>query len=80
MKRIIIIAAAAMAALGLGVTVGSTHQERGSSPPPRVTVEPQDALTPDQRACEEAAQQLRTKHPHAYIGGCNHGASTLPTP
>jgi hypothetical protein len=80
LKRIIIIAAAAVAALGMGVTVGSTHQEHGSSPPPGVTVAPQDALTPDQQACEEAAQQLRAKHPHAYIGGCNHGESTLPTP
>jgi uncharacterized alpha/beta hydrolase family protein len=80
LKRIIIIiAAAAMVALGVGVTVGSTHQ--GSRPTPATqTAAPQDAQTPDQQLCEQAAQQRRAKHPHVYIGGCNHGASTLPTP
>jgi hypothetical protein len=77
--RRIFTAAAAVVALGVGVIVGSTHQ--GSRPTPATrTAAPRDAQTPDQQLCEQAAQQLRAKHPHAYIGGCNHGASTLPTP
>jgi hypothetical protein len=78
LKRIII-AAATAAAIGVGVTVGSTHE--GSRPTPATqTAVPQDAQTPDQKLCEQAAQQLRAKHPHVYVGGCNHGASTLPVP
>jgi hypothetical protein len=76
LKRIIIIAAAAVAALGVGVTVGSTHQEHGSQA--QTQTAPQSAQTWDQRMCEQAAQQLRAKHPDAYIGGCNHGEGTLP--
>jgi hypothetical protein len=30
--------------------------------------------------CEQTAQQLRAKHPDAYIGGCNHGSGTVTTP
>ena len=78
MKRIVI-TVAAVAALAVGVTVGSTHQGSSASPATQ-TATPQGGQTPDQQACERAAQQLRAKHPHAYIGGCNHGASTLPTP
>ena len=74
LKRIIV-AIAAVAALGVGVTVGSTHQEHGSGP----TAAPQAGQTPDQ-LCEQAAQQLRAKHPEVYVGGCNHGESTLPMP
>jgi hypothetical protein len=78
LKRIII-AAAVAAAIGVGVTVGSTHE--GSRPTPATqTAAPQHAQTPDQKLCEQAAQQLRAKHPHVYVGGCNHGASTLPVP
>jgi hypothetical protein len=92
LKRIIIIAAAAaaaaaaVAALGVGVTVGSTDQGHGSSStvapqtlPPGVTAAPQGGPTPEQ-LCEQAAQQLRAKHPDAYIGACNHGEGTLPVP
>jgi hypothetical protein len=86
LKRIIMIAAAAAAALGVGVTVGSTHQEHGSAPAPAsqtlpggVTPAPQDGQTPDQ-LCEQAAQQLRAKHPGAFVSGCNHGEGTLPVP
>jgi hypothetical protein len=85
LKRIII-AAAAVAALGVGVTVGSTYQQHGSGPtpasqtlPPGVTAAPQGGQTPDQ-LCEQAAQQLRAKHPGAFVGACNHGESTLPVP
>jgi hypothetical protein len=79
LKRIIIAAAAAaVAALGVGATVGSTHQEHGSQPQTQTL--PQDGQTWDQRMCERAAQQVRARHPDAYISGCNHGASTLPTP
>jgi len=74
LKRIII-ATAAVAALGVGVTVGSTHQEHESGPTPA----PQGGQTPDQ-LCEQAAQQLRAKHPGVFVGGCNHGESTLPVP
>jgi hypothetical protein len=86
LKRIIIIAVAAVAALGVGVTVGSTHQEHGSSStvapqtlPPGLTAAPQGGQTPEQ-LCEQAAQQLRAKHPGAFVGGCNSGESTLPVP
>jgi hypothetical protein len=86
LKRIIVIAAAAVAALGVGVTVGSTNQEHESGPapasqtlPPGLTAAPQGGQTPDQ-LCEQAAQQLRAKHPGAFVGGCNHGESTLPVP
>ena len=86
MKRIIVIAAAGVAALGVGVTVGNTHQEHGSGPapasqtlPPGLTAAPQGGQTPDQ-LCEQAAQQLRAKHPDAYVSECNHGESTLPVP
>src|SRR6476661_3738666 len=72
LKRIIVIAVAAVAALGVGVTVGSSHQEHGSA----LTAAPHGGQTPDQ-LCEQAAQQLRAKHPDAYVSACNHGASTL---
>jgi hypothetical protein len=77
LKRIIIIAAAAAAAAAaaLGVGVGSTHQEHGHGP----TAAPQGGQTPDQ-LCEQAAQQLRAEHPGVFVGGCNHGESTLPVP
>jgi hypothetical protein len=86
LKRIIIVAGAAVTALGVGVTVGSTHQEHGSSStvapqtlPPGLTAAPEGGPTPDQ-LCEQAAQQLRAKHPDAHVSGCNSGASTLPVP
>ena len=81
MKRTIAAAAAAAAAaaIGVGVTVGNTHQDSRPTPATQTAVQ-QDAQTPDQESCEQAAQQLRSKRPHVYVGGCNHGASTLPTP
>jgi hypothetical protein len=75
LKRTIVIGVAAVAALGVGVTVGSTHQEHGSGPAPASQV----GQTPDQ-LCEQAAQQLHAKHPGVYVGECNHGESTLPVP
>jgi hypothetical protein len=78
LKRVVTIAAA-VAALAVGVTVGSTHQGSGPAPATQ-TAAPQDGQTPDQKLCEQAAQQLRAKHPGVYIGGCNHGESTLPAP
>jgi hypothetical protein len=85
LKRIVIVAAA-IAALGVGVTVGSTDQKHGSGStvapqtlPPGLTAAPQDGQTPEQ-LCEQAVQQLRAKHPDAYIGGCNSGEGTLPVP
>ena len=87
MKRVVIIAAAvAVVALGVGVTVGSTHQEHGSSStvapqtvPLGLTAAPEGGPTPEQ-LCEQAAQQLRAKHPDAYISGCNSGYGTITTP
>jgi ABC-type phosphate transport system substrate-binding protein len=81
LKRIVVIAVAAIAALGVGVTVGSTHQEHSASQtlPPGLTAAPQGGQTPDQ-LCEQAAQQLRARHPDVYVSACNHGTSTLPVP
>jgi hypothetical protein len=81
LKRIIVAAAVtvAIAALGIGVTVGSTRQGSGSTPATQ-TAAPQGGQTWDQRMCEQAAQQLRAKHPDAYIGGCNHGDGTITSP
>jgi len=80
LKRIIIIAVAAVAALAVGVTVGSTHQEHGSQTlPPGLTAAPQRGLTPEQ-LCEQAAQQLRAEHPDAYIGECNSDEGTIAIP
>jgi hypothetical protein len=81
LKRIIIIiAVAAVAALGAGVTVGSTHQEHGSQAlPSGRTAAPQDGPTPEQ-LCEQAAQQLRAKHPDAYVSECNSGYGTITAP
>jgi hypothetical protein len=78
LERIIItVAIAAVAALGLGVTVGNNRQEPGSQTlPPGLTAVPQDAQTPEQ-ICEQAARQLRANHPDAYIGGCNSGEGTM---
>jgi hypothetical protein len=79
LKRIII-TAAAVAALGAGVTVGSTHQEHGSQAlPPGLTAAPQDAQTPEP-LCEQAAQQLRAEHPGAYVGACHSGYGTITIP
>jgi hypothetical protein len=78
LKRIITIAVAAVAALAVGVTVASTREEHGPRAlPPGMTAAPQDGQTPEQ-LCEQAAQQLRANHPDVYVGGCNHGESTLP--
>jgi hypothetical protein len=80
LKRIIIIAVAAVAALGVGVTLGSTHQEHGSQTlPPGLTAAPQDGQTPEQM-CEQASQQLRAKHPGAYVSRCNSGDGSITTP
>jgi hypothetical protein len=40
---------------------------------------PQDAQTPEQ-LCQQAAQQVRAKHPDAYVSGCNSGHGTIVTP
>jgi hypothetical protein len=79
-KRIITAAAVvAVAALGVGVTVGSMEGST-AAPPPATTVAPQAGQTWDQRMCEQAAQQLRARHPDAYIGECNSGAGTITSP
>ena len=75
----IAIATSAVAALGVGVAVGSTHQDHGSGPAPVATAASQSAQTPEQ-LCKQAAQQLRAKHPEVYVGACNSGEATLPVP
>ena len=80
MKRsIVIVAVAAVAALGVAVTVGSTHQKRASqTQPPGPTAAPQDRQTPEQ-LCEQATRRVRAKHPGAYVSGCNSGVGVIIT-
>jgi hypothetical protein len=84
MKRIIIIAAiAAVVALGVGVTVGSTDQGHAQTVPqqtlpPGVIAAPQGGPTPEQ-LCEQAVQQLRAEHPDAHVSGCASGEGSIPT-
>lgn len=76
MSRVIIIAAVvAVAALGVGVTVGSTSGSTAA--PPRPTTATAQGETWDQRMCEEATKRMRVKHPDMYIAGCNHGQSSI---
>jgi hypothetical protein len=86
LKRIIIIAVAAVVALGAGVTVGSTSQKHESdttSAPqtivPGLTAAPEGGPTPEQ-LCEQMRQRTLAKHPDAYVGDCNYGEGTLPVP
>lgn len=73
--RVIIITAAAVLALAIGVAVASTQRDhRAAATPPVGTAQGE---TWDQRMCEEATKRMRAEHPDMYIGGCNHGSASI---